>query len=368
MKRPTLIEVDVAAFERNLAAVRQMLPADSRLIAVLKADAYGHGAVPLARSCSRHGVSMIAVSLLEEALELHEEAIDIPMLILGPLTESQIAGAADHGFVVGIAGPEMLDAAIQVARDCRQPLRIHLKLDSGMGRMGLVDDEIDNAISSLSKASNLSLEAIYSHYATASDRDHSHLRMQQRAFRKMIDKMRGAGVEAPNHHFANSAATVRREITPGDFVRVGMLLYGGEPMDQGTNRLEPIMRWSTRIARLKTLPPGSSVGYGATFKTPRESRIATIPVGYADGYLWALSNKAEVLVGGRRAPVVGRVSMDLVTIDVTDIPEAQMGDEVVLLGRQGDEIVTAEELAAHAGTIPYEIFCSVGARVPRVVI
>lgn len=368
MRRPTLIEVDLAAFERNLDAVRQLLPAGSRLIAVLKADAYGHGAVPLARSCARRGVSMIAVSLLEEALELHEEAIDIPTLILGPLTESQIAGAADHGFIVGIAGPEMLDAAARVARSSASPVRIHLKLDSGMGRMGLVEEELDQAIAVLAGARNVVLEAIYSHYATASDLSHPHMRRQDAVFTEMVARLRRAGIDAPARHFANSAATIRGAVTPGDFVRVGMLIFGGDPMDGGMRRLEPIMRWSTKIARLKTLPPGRSVGYGATWETARESRIATIPVGYADGYPWALSNKADVLVRGRRAPVVGRVSMDLVTIDVTDIPDVRLEDEVVLLGRQGSEIVTAEELAAHAGTIPYEILCSVGARVPRVVV
>jgi alanine racemase len=164
---------------------------------------------------------------------------------------------------------------------------------------------------------------------------------------------------------ANSAATVRALVDPGSFVRVGMLLFGGESLDRGSSALEPVMRWTTKIARLKMLPAGSPVGYGATFVTGRESRIATIPVGYADGYPFRLSGNADVLIRGRRAPIVGRVSMDLVTVDVTDVDGVALGDEVVLLGRQGDQVVSAEELAQRSGTLSYEVLCGVGHRVPR---
>jgi alanine racemase len=178
--------------------------------------------------------------------------------------------------------------------------------------------------------------------------------------------VREAGVEAPLHHRANSGATMRGLVKPGEYVRTGLALYGAESLDRGESRLEPVMRWRTEIARLKDLPAGHPVGYGMTFRTKRPSRIATLPVGYADGYNRLLSNKAEVLVRGRRAPVVGRVSMDLVTIDVTDVPAAAFGDEVVLLESQDGETITPEELANKIGTISYEVFCSVSARVPRV--
>jgi alanine racemase len=181
----------------------------------------------------------------------------------------------------------------------------------------------------------------------------------------MVETLRTLGVEAPLHHTANSAATMRGLIEPGGFVRVGIALYGGEAMDAGTTKLEPVMRWRTEIARLKTLPLGHAVGYGTTFWTPRETRLATLPVGYADGYDRLLSNNAEVLVRGRRAPIVGRVSMDLVTVDVTDVAGVAVGDEVVLLGAQGGDRITAEELAEKIGTISYEVFCNVSARVPR---
>ncbi|MGZ5474608.1 MAG: alanine racemase, partial [Thermoanaerobaculia bacterium] len=182
----------------------------------------------------------------------------------------------------------------------------------------------------------------------------------------LVKALAAAGVTAPLRHRANSAAAMRDLVKPGEYVRVGLTLYGAEPLDAGESRLEPVMRWRTEIVRLKHLPAGYPVGYGMTFRTERPTRLATLPAGYADGYSRLLSNKGDVLIRGRRAPVVGRVSMDLLTVDVTDIPGAALGDEVVLLGRQGDEEVSVEELAAKIGTISYEVLCGVSARVPRV--
>ena len=358
--RPTWAAIDLRAFDRNVNAVAAKLPAGSRLIAVLKADGYGHGAVELARRCEKLPVAMIATALLEEAIELRRAGIELPLLVLGALSEEQVRIAADQAVVVGIPGPETLANAARVARD--RTVRVHLKLDSGMGRMGVVEAELADAVALIRSVPKLEVEAIYSHFATADDEANPLTTEQRARFRTLVETLREAGLEAPLHHFANSAATMRGLVEPGDFVRVGLSLYGAEPLNQGHSRLEPVMRWRTEIARLKELPPGHAIGYGATFRTARPSRIATLPVGYADGYNRLLSNRGEVLVRGRRAPIVGRVSMDLVTIDVTDIPDAAVGAEVVLLG---DEI-RAEELAAKLGTISYEVFCSVGARVPRV--
>ena len=209
------------------------------------------------------------------------------------------------------------------------------------------------------------MDAIYTHFANAGDSNDGYTQQQIETFQHMLRDLKRAGVSAPTHHLANSAATMRGLVVPGDYVRAGLSLYGGEPLDTGGSKLEPVMRWRTAIARLKELPAGSVIGYGKTFRTSRPSRIATLPVGYADGYSRQLSNNAEVLVRDRRAPVVGRVSMDLVTIDVTDIPGALLGDEVILLGTQGGEIITAEELAKRAGTISHEVFCRLTRRVPR---
>jgi alanine racemase len=347
--RPTRAEIDLGAFDRNVQSVTSRLPEGSRLIAVLKADGYGHGAVELAQRCEKLPVAALAVALLEEAMELRAAGISLPMLVFGALSEEQVRIAADRAITVGIPGPETLANAARVAKE--REVRVHLKLDSGMGRMGLVEDDLADAVELIRSTPKLKVEAIYSHFATA-DEDHPLTAEQRARFRTLVETLRQAGFSAPLHHFANSAAALRGLVEPGDFVRAGIALY----------TLSPVMRWRTEIVRLKELPPGHAVGYGATFHTARPSRIATLPVGYADGYNRLLSNRGEVLIRGRRAPIVGRVSMDLTTIDVTDIPDAAAGDEAVLLG---DEI-GVEELAAKLGTISYEVFCSVGARVPRV--
>ena len=359
--RPTWAEIDLRAFDGNLDAIRAGLPEGTRVIALLKANAYGHGAVELARRCTPEKVAMIGVALLEEALELRDAGITTPILVLGPLSAMQVRTALDRDITMGAPGPEELELIVEVAK--KRDVAIHLKLDSGMGRMGCIETELPRVVELLRAAPRLRVDAIYTHFANASDPADPFTEYQLARFNTLVETLREAGIGAPMHHAANSAATVRG-ITPGDFVRTGIALYGANPLDVPIGArpaLQPVMRWRTAIARLKELPPGHAIGYGTTFVTRRPSLIATLPVGYADGYNRRLSNRGEVLVRGQRAPVAGRVSMDLVTVDVTDVPGAAVGDEVVLLG----DGITAEELAAKLDTISYEVFCNVSARVPR---
>ena len=362
--RPTRAEIDLAAFDRNVDAINAQLPAGSRLIAVLKANAYGHGAIELARRCTPDRVAMIATALLEEAIELREAGITLPLLVFGAVAEPHLAAAFDHDITLGVPGPEELEIVARAARD--HDVRIHLQLDTGMGRMGVMESELPRVAEILRAAPRLRLEGIYSHLANAGDASDAFTEEQIARFRTLVATLREAGIDAPVHHIANSAATMRGLVDAGDFVRVGLALLGAEPLDRDATRLEPLLRWRTEIVRLKDLPPGHAIGYGTTFRTGRASRIATLPVGYADGYNRLLSNRGEVLVRGQRAPVVGRVSMDLVTIDVTDVDGAAYGDEVVLLGRQDNDEIRVEELAGKVGTISYEVFCNISARVPRV--
>lgn len=362
--RPTWAEIDSAAFGRNLEAVASRLPEGSRLIAVMKANAYGHGAAELSRQCTAERVAMIAVVMLEEALELRRFGVGLPILILGPLSEEQIAIAAANDLTIGVPGPEELEAAARVARG--RDVRMHLKIDSGMGRMGAVESELTRVVEILRSASRLRLEAIYTHFANSGDPSDPFTEEQSAHFDALLGTLGAAGITAPLHHRANSGATMRGLVRPGEYVRVGIALYGAEALDRGTSRLEPVMQWRTEVVRLKDLLPGHTIGYGRTFRTQRPSRIATLPVGYADGYNRLLSNRGEVLIRGRRAPVVGRVSMDLVTIDVTDVDGVSLGDEVVLLGRGEGDCITPEEIASKIGTISYEVLCGVSARVPRV--
>ncbi|HYO78226.1 MAG TPA: alanine racemase [Thermoanaerobaculia bacterium] len=361
--RSTIAQIDLRAFDRNVEAIASRLPGGTKLIALLKADGYGHGALELARRCGPEQVAMVGVALLEEALELRRGGVTLPILVLGALSEAQVRIALEHDITLGVPGPESLEQAARVARE--RDLAIHLKLDSGMGRMGSVESELPRVVELLRSAPRLRVDAIYTHFANAGDPADPLTDQQLANFDRMVAALAAEGVRAPRHHVSNSAGTMRG-IMHGDYVRTGIALFGAAPLDTEPTRLEPLMRWSTRIVRLKELPPDHPIGYGATFHTKRASRIATLPLGYADGYHRALSTRGEVLVRGRRAPVVGRVSMDLVTIDVTDVADAQLGDEVVLLGRQGSEEIAAEELAAKLDTISYEVFCSVSARVPRV--
>jgi len=381
-RRPTWAEIDLRAFDRNVASIASSLPSGVKLIAVLKANAYGHGAVELAQRCQPGKVAMIAVALLEEALELRRAGIALPILVFGPVTEAQVAIALDHQITLGVPGPEELQFVANVAKE--RDVAIHLKIDSGMGRMGVVETELPRVAELIQSAPRLRIDAIYTHLANASDPDDPFTNEQIARFDTLVETLREAGIDAPKHHLANSPATLRG-ITPGDFVRVGLALYGAQALEcgsasyrlstatesplrgvtkavAGATALQSVLRWRTEIVRLKELPPGHAIGYGSTFRTARASRIATLPVGYADGYNRLLSNRGEVLVRGKRAPVVGRVSMDLVTIDVTDVPDASLGDEVVLLG---DEIAV-EELARKLDTISYEVFCQISSRVPRV--
>jgi alanine racemase len=363
--RPTFAEIDLEAFDRNLGAIAASLPPESRMIAVLKADAYGHGALELARRCG--GVAAgIAVALLEEAIELSDGGIEMPILILGPLTAPQFEAVFERGYTPGIVGPEELEAFVARARAASWKGEVHLKLDSGMGRMGFVPGDLEALARTLSQVDGVRVAGIYTHFANASDSADPFTLEQIERFEAMTARLRELGIDAPLHHLANSAAIVRGLVRPGEWVRAGIVLYGAEPLEGESRRLEPVMRWTTRIARLKEIPTGSSVGYGRSFIASRPTRIATLPVGYADGYARRLSNVAEVLIGGRRAPIVGRISMDLITVDVTDLAGVAPGDEVKLLGRDGGEEISAEELAEKLGTISYEVLCDVGRRVPRV--
>lgn len=340
--RPTWAEVDTAVFSRNVDAILRRLPERARLIAVLKANAYGHGAIELARVCDPQRVAMIAVALLEEALQLRRAGITLPIIVFGPVDARGIVAAVENDITLGVPGPEELALACEVAGS--RDVHVHLKLDSGMGRMGVTERELPDVAELIRATPRLRLDGVYTHFASADD-DPEFTQEQVERF----DQMRTV-IDAPLHHFANSAATLRGLVRPGDFARVGIALYDG------------VMRWRTEIVRLKTLPKGHAIGYGTTFHTTRESRIATLPVGYGDGFNRLQSNNGTVLVRGQRAPIAGRVSMDLVTIDVTDVPGAAAGDEVVLLG----DGITADEIAARTDTISYEVFCSISARVPRV--
>ena len=371
--RPTTAHIDLGALRHNLAQVRR-LAGDREVIAIVKADAYGHGSVPVARALAAEGVTRFGVALVEEGRALREAGIRGEVLVLGGFVEDQAAEIVELGLTATIFHAGHADALNEAARRAGRAAPVHVKIDTGMGRLGFSPDAAPDAVAALARCAFLRLEGLMTHFADADLADPAYAREQVARFDAVAETVRRAGVHIPIRHAANSAAVMAasswRSAMGGplyDAVRPGLMLYGARPgpaVGAGVD-LRPVLSLTTRILLLKRVPPGTPISYGRTFVTRRESLIAVLPIGYADGYPRALSNAGRVLVRGRAAPVVGRVCMDLTMVDATDVPDAAEGDEAVVIGAQGAAAITVEEVAACAGTIAYEILCGIGPRVPR---
>jgi alanine racemase len=366
--RPTLCYIDLDALRWNLRQIREKVGPDVKILSMVKANAYGHGAPATALTLAAEGSDAFGVATLEEAVELRGAGIRQPILVLaGTFLEQldQIFANNLTPVVHDVHGLRRLDDAV-ASRGTR--LGVHLKVDTGMGRIGLLPAEIDSWLPELKKLRGLKIGGVFSHFSHAESVEGHYTRKQLELFHNVVSRLRSEHILPPLVHFANSAATITLPSAYFSMVRPGLMLYGVYPSPNLATQisLKPALSWMTRILQLKKIPAGSSISYGQTFITKRESLIATLPIGYADGYSRLLSNRGEVLVKEKRAPVVGRVCMDLTMIDVTDIRGVTEGDEVTLLGRQGNAEISADEMAAWANTISYEILTSIGARVPRV--
>jgi alanine racemase len=364
--RPTWVEIDIDAIAHNTRCLKQIVGERVALMAVVKADGYGHGAVAVARTALTNGASHIAVANLEEATILREAGIRAPILILSYVEPSAVAHAIAHACTLTVYDAGLAAAWDAAARAAGKRLRVHVKLDTGMGRLGLLPDDGRAFLSRVHELKMLDVEGVYTHCSVA-DEDPVYTAEQVRLFRSIVDPLQPAGMTFRYVHVANSAGTLASPDNHFDLVRVGLALYGLSPSDSVPvpPDFRPALTWKSVIASVKTLPPGHVVGYGNTYVTQSEERIAVIPVGYADGLRRAPAHYGEVLVCGQRAPIVGRVSMEKTMINVSHIPAAQIGDEVVLLGAQGNERITAEDIARRLGTINYEVVCSVLPRVMR---
>ena len=361
--------IDLSAI-RNNAATLARAAGRARLMAVVKADGYGHGAAPAARAALEGGASALAVAAVSEAEELRAAGIDAPLLVMGPLAGGEWGRAMAAGAEVVAWTPAAVRRAREAGAGAGAPARVHLKLDTGMGRLGARPEEVAALADEAAAAGDgIVVAGLMTHFATADETEGENagfMSEQLLRFRAAVAPLRerfpGATV-----HAANSAALLRQAATAFDMVRCGIALYGcspfgGDPADHG---LRPAMAWSSYLASVKTIRSRESVGYGRTWRAARGTRVGLVPVGYADGYARALSGCAEVLLGGRRAPVVGTISMDQITVDLGPEGTEGVGEEVVLIGRQGTERITAEDVAAWRGTINYEVTCAVGPRVPR---
>jgi len=364
----TWAEISLDAIESNVAALRARLAPGVKLMCVIKADGYGHGALPLARFLDDR-CEYFAVAVLEEALTLRAAGVAKPILLLCYTSPAQYGALLAADVAQTVYSLEQAQALSQAAQEAGKHAKIHIKIDTGMGRVGFADTRASiGEIVQTAGLLGLELEGVYTHYARADEADKTSALAQRSRFAAFTRELADLGVSFPLKHACNSAAAMELD-GHFDMVRFGIGLYGLYPSEE-VNReslpLKPAMSWKTHVAHLKTVPPGTGISYGHTFVTQRETRVATLPVGYADGYPRALSNQGHVIIHGQYAPILGRVCMDQCMADVTDIPGVRMEDEVILLGESGQCRITMEEIGARSASFNYETACRVSQRVPRV--
>jgi len=373
-RRPTWAEVDLNNLAANFNQVKQRVSPTARVMAVVKANAYGHGAVQCAQRLAREGADWFGVALPEEGIELRESGITQPILCLAGYWPGQAAACIRHGLTPVVYHLEMIEALNQAAANAGVVADVHVKIDTGMGRLGIRFDQLSEFVAALSQFRNVRIDGVMTHLAAADDASCQPLtRDQIERFDDAITVFRDHGYRPTHLHLANSAGVYGYRETWGNLVRLGGVLYGlwrdVLGLETPSPGLLPVMSLHSRICLLKWVPSGETIGYGCTFEASRRSLIATVPVGYHDGYMRGLSNRAHVIVRGIFAPVVGRVSMDLTLIDVTDVAGVELDDQVTLLGwnRENAELkIQAEELARIVGTLSYELTCGISQRVTRV--
>jgi alanine racemase len=393
--RSTVAHVDLAALQANFKAIQQYLAEGSvtgatsadpkgprrvpKVIAVVKANAYGHGSERVALALEAAGADLLACADIEEAVVLRRAGVRVPILVFGALSVSDLDGLFEFALTPTISTPSAARAVQTAAARHKTVLGYHLKIDTGMNRLGFRHDNLRRTLPELLASSNLRLEAIYTHFATADDPESLFFDLQRKNFEaalKVISELRDRPAKAGPYdrnvliHAANSAATLRDSRVWYDMVRPGLMLYGIVPPPlASTIPLKPVMSLTSRVVAVKGVRPGEGVGYGLRFEADKPVTMAVIPAGYADGIDLRVSGRSQVLIRGRRVPIVGAVSMDMMMVDVTDVEDVSPGDEVVIIGRQGEaswQQIDAREMAAAIGTIPYEVVCRIGSRIERV--
>jgi len=366
--RPTLCLIDHQALRWNFKQIRDLVGPRVKILSMVKANGYGHGASAVAKTLAVAGSDAFGVATVEEGIELRQARIRQPIMVLAGVYVEQLGQFLKHQLTPVVHEVATLKALDRQLLRRKSTLPLEIEVDTGMGRIGFPTAEIDAWLPLLAKLKAAKLQGVFSHFADAETADETYTKKQINSFNQVLTRLAQATVIHRGSHMAKSAAIITEPAAHFSMVRPGLIIYGMYPAPALKKQiaLKPVLTWKTRVIQLKRVAPGTPIGYGRTHVTKRNSLIATLPVGYADGYRRLFSNRAQVLVRGKRAPVVGRVSMDLTTIDVTDIRNIQQGDEVVLLGRQGSAEIGADEIAGWANTISYEIFTSISARVPRI--
>jgi len=364
----TRAEIDLRAIAGNIKALKKLAASNTKLMAAVKAEAYGHGLVPVAKTAISNGADILGVARIEEAIRLRDADITAPVLILG-YTDPRFTNELLHfNLTQSVFSKDTAEAYSKAAEGKDKKLSIHLKMDTGMGRLGFVES-LKSEGEAIAGLPNIYVEGVFTHFAKADEEDKNFTKKQLEVFLDVVTALEGSGIKAPIRHAANSAALIDMPESHLDMVRPGISIYGLYPsseVNKGIVSLAPAMQLKSRIVQVKGVPKGYAVSYGGTWTAEKDTRIATVPIGYGDGFSRSLSSRGQMLVCGQRAPIVGRVCMDLTMLDVDHIPEAAMGSEVVVFGQQGNDEILADEVAETIGTINYEIVTAITGRVPRI--
>ncbi len=370
LKRPTWIEIDLNSLRKNYNFIRSRIDKRTKLAAVVKANAYGHGAVRVAKKLSQLGAEYFCVGSPDEGLELREAGIQEPILVLAEILKSQIGDILKGDLIQTVASLETLNALNIAGSKNNKIIKVHLKIDTGMGRIGFFPKQVVDVFKYIQELNFIKVEGLFSHFARADEEDKKFSYQQLQKFNDLLKSLKKEKFDLPLIHIANSAAVIDLPGTYLDFVRPGIILYGLLPSQELSKEasLEAVLSFKTKITQLRELPADSFISYGSTYKTDAKEKVAVLPVGYKDGYPRLLSSQGEVLIRGERAPIRGRVCMGQTIVSVDHIQDVELGDEVVLIGKQGNEEISASEIAGLCGTINYEILCNLNERLEKIYI
>lgn len=368
MHRPTWVEIDLNALRHNLFAIKKWVGPQIKILGIVKADAYGHGDYEVSRVLLSNGVEMLGIAIVEEGIQLREKGIKTPLLILGGIFEEQIDTVIQYDLTPTVYDLKLADVLSKRAYHFNKVIKVHVYVDTGMGSIGVKHNKAVEFIKSLKDMKNLFIEGIYTHCSSSDENDSSFTNLQIKRFRAILDALDTIKARIPLRHMANSGAIIGYPEAYFTMVRPGLSLYGLYPSEDVSRDigLKPVMSFKTRIIHIKEMDTGDVVGYGRGYSIIKPTRVAILPVGYADGYNRLLSNQGKVIIRGRKSPIIGLVCMDQCFVDVTHIKDVSVGGEVVLYGSQGEETIPIESIAKQLDTIPYEVTCSISKRVPRI--
>ncbi|MDR4508545.1 MAG: alanine racemase [Candidatus Brocadiaceae bacterium] len=370
MYRPTWVEINLDALRHNVLTIRKLIGPHIKIMGIVKADAYGHGDYEVSRVLLDAGVEMLGIAILEEGLRLRTKGITAPLILLGGLFEEEIKDAIHYGITPTVYDMKSAELIAKRALDFQKKVKIHIYVDTGMGSIGVQHNKSVAFVAKVMDMKSLLTEGIYTHFSSSDEKDRSYTSLQMKRFFAVLAELGAKKLTIPLKHVANSGAILGYPESSFTMVRPGLSLYGLYPSEEVERsiKLKPVMSFKSRVMHVKNMEPGDLVGYGRSYRIHKPTRVATLPLGYDDGYNRLLSNQGEVLVRGRRASIIGKICMDQCFVDVTHIQDILIGDEVVLYGTQEQETISIETVAKQLCTIPYEITCNIGKRVPRIYI